>query len=173
MKRSGSPKRRKPLDRGSSAPLSRSKGLERGEGSLGRGKPLEGGGELRRTRKPRPKEGPLTIEEWARTVAVAADGRSAYSGERVAGYWRSDGPDLKYFHHVVPKGFLRERGLYSRVWDPRNGILLTPGEHDEHERRRRPIPYDRLPASAIEFANELGDWAVAYLEKTYPSRRLR
>ena len=172
MKRSGPPRRKKPL-RGPSAPLARSAPLGQGKARLGASAALAAGGGLRRTKKPRPKEGPLSIRDWAKVVAVLADGRSALSGEKVAGYWRSGGPDLKYFHHVVPKRLLRDRGLYDRVWDPRNGMLLTPGEHDEHERRRRPIPYDRLSASAIEFANELGDWAVAYLEKTYPSRRLK
>lgn len=54
------------------------------------------------------------------------------------------------------------------AWDPRNGMPLCRRCHDLHTTAARRIPRRRLPASAWEFAQELGERFVARLERTYP-----
>jgi hypothetical protein len=102
---------------------------------------------------------------WMQAVYQADHGRSVVSGEPVPFA-------IGAMHHVIPKYKLRERGLDGLVWgDPRNGVLVTIEEHSNHEAAGRRIPRACLPARTLEFVSELGDWADAYLDQTYPVPR--
>jgi hypothetical protein len=131
--------------------------VERGRGQLDRGQES-----LRKTRKTRPAEGPLDPATWARTVNAASGWRSILPPHtRVTD---ADPP-----HHVIPKHELRKRRLWHLVWDPRNGVAVTIGEHDDHERANRRIPRSALPSVVFSFAAECGDWALDHIERTYPN----
>jgi hypothetical protein len=54
------------------------------------------------------------------------------------------------------RGNYRRRKLDDLLMDPRNGILVRRYHHDQLERRLRAIPLDKMPADALEFADELG-----------------
>ena len=87
-------------------------------------------------------------------------------------------------HHVLPKQVIRQyvRGLRlpsveaiplskRLLSDTRNRLWLCEGPlgcHPQFENRRLVIPRDRVPQGAFEFAAELGERFVAWLEKRYP-----
>lgn len=62
------------------------------------------------------------------------------------------------------------RPLAALLNDPRNGIIACRDHHDRIENARIPIYRADLPARVWEFAAELGDRAVARLERDYPER---
>ena len=69
-------------------------------------------------------------------------------------------------HHVIEKRALRRRGLDEHLWDKRNRMSLCDHHHAQHTVAHKRIPYDLVPASALEFADELG---LTYLiERYYP-----
>lgn len=80
-------------------------------------------------------------------------------------------------HHVTPKRALKRYAKTSRLdrratlallWNPANGVPVCRRHHDEHERARRRIPRELLPAAAVAFARALE--LEPLLERTYPTR---
>lgn len=69
-------------------------------------------------------------------------------------------------HHVVYRQHVRRAG--GDEWDPRNALPLCEGCHARHHQRVRVIVVGELPASAVEFANELlGEAAGGYFARYY------
>lgn len=69
-------------------------------------------------------------------------------------------------HHIITQQALRKRGFTWSLWDTRNGLPICAHRHAQHTRAIQRIPYEALPQSAIEFANEVGlEWQ---LERYYP-----
>ena len=69
-------------------------------------------------------------------------------------------------HHVLPKRFLR--GLPESVrYDKRNVLGLHRHCHELHTTRAQRLPRSVVPESAWEFARELGDPYLFYLEQEY------
>lgn len=128
----------------------------------GRGK-LKRTGIRNRKRPQRPEEGPLTPREWGEEVYKLAAGLCTVTRTRVPRGARNTR------HHPLPKRFLRKRGLHHLVWDPRNGILVQPRVHEQHENGTRRIPYELLPARCRDFAAELGPWAEDELRRQHPA----
>lgn len=130
-------------------------------------------GELKRTgrlkpvgargRRPKPPEGPLTPQEWREAVWWACKGRTLLTGRPVA--LHSHSWDA---HHPIPKRKLPPQ----HKWDRRNGIVLSRNEHDNHTTRFRVIEFELLPPQAMEFAAELGDWAIAALLREHPLKEV-
>lgn len=118
----------------------------------------------------RPQEGPLTPAEWKRRV---------FDRQRP----RPDGPALCAVtgepldfvhddaHHPLEKRLLRDRGLYDRVWDERNGMAVKRRVHEGQTNGMRRIPREAVPQSAWEFAREVGPWAVARVEADHPPKK--
>jgi hypothetical protein len=74
-------------------------------------------------------------------------------------------------HHVVSQAALRKVAkrfgydLATLLWDERNGIAVCERCHSAHTSAKKRIPVSVVPASAFEFADELGlRWQV---ERTY------
>ena len=104
-----------------------------------------------RYRKPSEKE---RARAWRDAVMRSTGGLSVVSGETA-----------HECHHVIAKGFLRQRGLSEHVWDARNGVPLTRREHARHTSRLESIPLGCLPEQVFDFAAAHGlEW---YLEKNY------
>jgi hypothetical protein len=133
------------------------------------GKPLE-----RRTRlRAKPKE-PMSVEE---KLAAALFGRAdRHSACVVCGAtkWKAwqKGTKLEA-HHVVSKQKLKEiiktRGLDKTtvLWDTRNRLWVCGRPcHENHTTRFRPIPFSKVPRSALVFAAEYGLTYV--IERDYP-----
>ncbi len=71
-------------------------------------------------------------------------------------------------HHVVAKQALKRRGLVDWLYDTRNRLAVCEKRHMQHESGFRRIPRALVPASAEEFAGELGlDWL---LDRVYGRR---
>lgn len=130
--------------------------IQRGRGQLAR-KPM------RRTKRPqRPEEGPLSPREWFDEVWELSKGLCTVTRTRVP-------RELRYTrHHPLPKRVLRDRGLHHLVWDPRNGVLVQPKVHRQHENGTKRIPYEALPQRCKDFAAELGPWAEDRLKQCHP-----
>jgi hypothetical protein len=117
--------------------------------------------------KPKPKEGPLNPLEWKRRVFDRQRTRPggpalcAVTGEPLSFH-------VDEVHHPLEKTFLRERGLHMHVWDERNGMAVKRAIHNGHTNRSRPIRRSFVPASAFQFARELGPWAVARINEKHP-----
>lgn len=117
--------------------------------------------------KARPKEGPLSPLEWKRRVFERQRERPggpvlcAVTGEPLSF-------SVDEAHHPLEKTFLRERGLHDKVWDERNGMAVKRLVHNGHTNRSRPIRRIYVPASAYQFARELGPWAVARIDEKHP-----
>ena len=117
--------------------------------------------------KTRPPEGPLTPAEWKRRVfdrqreRPAGPALCAVTGEPLS-FAIDDA------HHVTPKSLLRECGLYHLIWDERNGLAVKRFVHSGHTSCMRPIPRSALLPCNLEFARELGPWALARIESSYP-----
>jgi hypothetical protein len=71
-------------------------------------------------------------------------------------------------HHITAKRHLKNHGLNSHMWDPRNGMGLCVYHHHRHEHWMQRVPYELVPDDAVEFADELG--LLALLEHDYPER---
>lgn len=171
-------------------PLKRSSGLhvdpakvrafvERGRAELARA-PLVNraspgrSGTLRASRTAKPPEGPMTPDEWRRAVYVASGGRCTMTASRAR-----DADDPRFHaHHVVPKRELRARGLYSWVWDARNGAWLWADAHERHENASQRVPSGRLPPAVWMFCAELdemdgSEWATALVQRLHPATGTR
>jgi hypothetical protein len=117
--------------------------------------------------KARPQEGPLNPLEWKRRIFERQRSRPggpvlcAVTGEPLSF-------SFDEAHHPLEKTFLRERGLHMHVWDERNGMAVKRAVHNGHTNRSRPIPRRFVPASAFQFARELGPWAVARINEKHP-----
>lgn len=63
-------------------------------------------------------------------------------------------------HHVVTQQVLRKHGFNDLRWATENGVPICDRGHGRHHSRHTPIPRERLPREAIEFAEglELGWW---------------
>lgn len=125
----------------------------------------------RRVNALRAEEGPLDPKTWRLQVSARCGMRCMVSRAR------ADDPFDPRFdaHHPLPKRELRARGLYGRVWDPRNGILLAAQVHQRHENGFKRVPLDVLPASVWEFCAELDRlegtrWATDLVARTHPPR---
>jgi hypothetical protein len=122
---------------------------------------------LRSSPKERPPEGPLTPSEWRRRVwdrqreKPGLPALCAVTGEPLS--WNAD-----EVHHPLDKRLLRAKGLSHRIWDERNGMAVKRQVHLDHTSRMRPIPRRFVPASAFEFAREIGLWAIARLNEDHP-----
>ena len=82
-------------------------------------------------------------------------------------------PDRVQGHHVLSQQVLRRHArrfgydVLVLLWDPRNGIPVCEPDHAAHTSAKRRIPLDVIPASAFEFADEIGlRWQV---ERDYPA----
>jgi hypothetical protein len=117
---------------------------------------------LKRQRRRRPPEGPLTRQEWEAEVYRLDGGLDIVTGELVRV------PRPSNFHHVVPKQTLRRAGLHHVVFDPDNGVTVADRTHSNHENAHRRIPREALPERALAFARRHG--FMDYIEKTYPTR---
>jgi hypothetical protein len=159
MKRSGPPKRRKPLrpDPEKVREFQR-RAQEKARETAKR--PGKGSTRLKRSKPQRPAEGPLSVEDYCYAVWALDRGECRGCGRRV--------PRGLIPHHPLPKQHLRKRKLYDVVWDPANGILLCETCHGNHESRAAVVPGDRLPARALEFVAARGSWAVEVLERAHP-----
>lgn len=117
--------------------------------------------------KERPKEGPLTPAEYKRRVferqreRLGGPSLCAVTGEPLSFH-------VDEIHHPLEKTFLRERGLHEHVWDDRNGMAIKRAIHNGHTNRSCPIRRRFVPASAYQFARELGPWAVARIDEKHP-----
>lgn len=118
---------------------------------------------LKRKRREKPAEGPLTPREWRRQVALRAHLRCAVT-RAIA-----EGPFDRRFevHHVISKDRLKKHGLHMKLWDPRNGVFIAQRVHQLHTDRVSVLPRSAIPASAWAFAAECGTWAERFIEENY------
>lgn len=167
-------KRRKPIQRvgglhrselGRSAEKAR-EFLQRGRQPFERTGGLGRGGGMRRASA---AEGPLTPAQWRQAVFDASGWRCILTGTRARSV------DDRRFdpHHPLPKRVLRDRGLFHRVWDSRNGILVRADVHRRHEDAFERIPAEKLPLSVWEFCAELDaesgyEWATLAVLRVHP-----
>lgn len=128
---------------------------------------------LARKRKARPKEGPLSPEDFKRAAYAASGGRCIITGTRARDPLD---PDF-HAHHPLPKRELRRRRLHAHVYDPRNAVFVTERVHMQHEtpgvRPEHRIPREKLPASVWAFCAEMDAtdgtrWATAMVERAHP-----
>lgn len=130
-----------------------------------RGKGLRRTGRPRASRVDRPKADPGFQTECA-GMRCAKCRRRGCQGHHVLGQ-QHIGDYVRGLRLDDAEAFALEEQLLS---DRRNRLPLCPDCHYEHEYE----PYGRLPrrfvpASAWEFAPELGTWAVVRLERDYPA----
>lgn len=93
--------------------------------------------------------GPLSPADYRLAAWDLAGGRSALSGRRVA---RLASSWVWQAHHPVPKQHLPN----DRKYDPRNSMVLLTAEHMAHEYTPGArIPFEKVPARALAFAEEL------------------
>lgn len=68
-------------------------------------------------------------------------------------------------HHVVSKQALKKRGWHVFLWDTRNKLDVCEGRHAQHTDGVAAIPFELVPAAALEFARDLElEW---YVERFY------
>lgn len=165
LRRSGELKRGGELKR---SDLNRA--TERAREFLQRGRQQLERTEFKRQPRPRPVEGPLSPAQWRVQVFEASEGMCIITGARAR-----DADDRRFqVHHPLPKRELRARGLFGRVWDPRNGVWLRRDVHARHELAFAPVPYTRLPAGVWEFCAELDaldgtKWATDLVLRHHPA----
>ena len=116
---------------------------------------------MKRRRKPRPPEGPLTPREWMLAAYRRTRSRDELRGEKVT-TWNSQ------VHHVLPKSWLRREGRLDLVWDERNSMVLVTEDHMAHEVAMRRIPRSAIRPDTWEFIREIGAPAEAQIERLYP-----
>jgi hypothetical protein len=105
------------------------------------------------------KVGPLSPGDWRREVWTLCEGMCIMTGEVFA--LNSPRWDA---HHCLPKQKLAPECKY----DIRNGVVLSRQAHNQHELRFEVIPFEKLPPYCMEFASELGSWAVEALLRAHP-----
>jgi hypothetical protein len=115
---------------------------------------------LKRTRK-RKSVGPVGPGQYRDMVWELCEGRCVVSGQIVGKY---DSHHIWESHHPLPKRHLDPHIRYN----PMNGIVLLKRIHERHESRIEVIPFEKLPPYCMEFASELGSWAVEALLRAHP-----
>lgn len=174
--------RRSPLTRRTG--LRRKQALDAPEQPLRRKAPLARGSlsPNRETSGERSKPpAPLSPGDVPFKALHAARGRPCGRCERARRF--SDGRPVRAagWHHWVPQQHLRAyvRGLrldpgiakqYLRrlLKDERNLYAVCSSCHQNAEHGNTPFTREEIPASAWDFARELGEWAVVRLERAYP-----
>ncbi len=106
-------------------------------------------------------EGPLDPLSWREAVWWVCGGTCVATGEPFMFYERAWDA-----HHPIPKRLLPPEVRY----DPRNGVVLARSAHAAHTSRFRVVPFEMLPDSCMQFAREIGGWAVAALLREHPSQ---
>lgn len=160
MKRTRLGNGQRSLERGSTFARER-KALKRGDG-LGRGKRLGRGRPRRRSDAER-----NAASEWHE--AVRSTGPCVKCG----------GPAGRWGHHLVPKGWLRRRGLADAIWgreNVANGVpICDPCHEGETNHASRISRADLGPHwwAAVEWARRLdaglpGEPVLSRLEREYP-----
>jgi hypothetical protein len=72
-------------------------------------------------------------------------------------------------HHVIAAQVLRrERAPSKYVRTALVCVLLCRRCHERHTSGMERVPFERLPPRVVEAAAELGEWAVARLEREHP-----
>lgn len=59
--------------------------------------------------------------------------------------------------------------LEAILWAPENGLALCSVCHARHTSAHARVPREALPDAALRFAEGLGEWAVARLDREYPA----
>jgi|HubBroStandDraft_5_1064220.scaffolds.fasta_scaffold48264_3 hypothetical protein len=103
--------------------------------------------------------GPLSPGDWRREVWALCEGTCIMTGE----VFSLNSPNWDA-HHCLPKQKLAPEYKY----DIRNGVVLSRQAHNRHELRFEVVPFEKLPTYCIEFASELGSWAVEALLRAHP-----
>lgn len=154
-----------------SKPLGRDKSLTRGKGPRAdpertRAFVERGRRRLRRRRRDRSGEGPLSPREWRVQVFELSGGRCIVTGARAR-----DAFDRRFHaHHPLEKELLPD----EHKWDPRNGVLVTVRAHERHTLAVDRIPRELLPARVWEFAREMDglrpgtQWATEAVCRLHP-----
>lgn len=151
--------------------------VQRGRGGLERsGFRRSAAKALAAKREVRALEGPLDPAEWRRQVFEASGRRCVVTGTRA----RDAADDRFHAHHPVSQDALRRRGLYGRLWDPRNGVLVAEEIHMGHEHTggEARIPREKLLQSVWDFARELDaedgtSWATEHVKRKHPAAGTR
>jgi hypothetical protein len=105
--------------------------------------------------------GPLSPSEWRTEVWRRCEGKCVMSGLPVSLY----GSIFEWSpHHPLEKQLLAPEIRY----DPSNGVVLTAVAHRRHTDAFERVPFEKLPPYCIEFASELGGWAVEALLRAHP-----
>ncbi|MCA1571242.1 MAG: hypothetical protein LC798_13165 [Chloroflexi bacterium] len=115
---------------------------------------------MKRGRRKRPPEGPLSRTDWEVAVYLLDAKRCIVTARRVPGRPSN-------FHHVVPKQRLRRDGRHDIVFDPANGVTVDERVHTWHETAYARIPRECLPERALRFAEEHGYGSI--IERFYPA----
>lgn len=121
------------------------------------------GKELKRRRREKLPEGPLSPHEWFLQVGGRSGWRCAVTRAKASSRF-----DRRFeAHHIIPAARLRRHGLHMKLWDPRNGLYVAQRVHVAHTNAFERIPRSALPSSVYAFAAECGGWAERYLEQHY------
>jgi hypothetical protein len=133
---------------------------------------------LKRHKPLRAKWKPVPADKQAWGGTRPSKGRSQFRARTPANRFdcaRGCGQRARTWHHWVPKHAIRREvpagAVTSTLRDERNLTPLCFRCHMDGEAvaGSRPFTAGEIPASAWEFARELGTWAVLRLEQ-YPTR---
>lgn len=101
-------------------------------------------------------------QEW-REATIGRVCLNCGSGDKIAG------------HHAITQQTLRHNAAarsnkpFPMVrWDLRNLVPLCASCHAYHHHRSRVVLFEKLPESCMDFAQELGPWAVEALLRAHP-----
>lgn len=105
--------------------------------------------------------GPLSPSEWRYEVWRRCGGKCVMTGETVHPF----GSIFEWSpHHPLEKQLLAPEIRY----DPRNGVVLIAKAHRRHTDAFERVPFEKLPDSCMDFAEEQGSWAVEALLRAHP-----
>lgn len=105
--------------------------------------------------------GPLSPSEWRTEVWMRCKGQCIMTGESVPLH----GSIFEWSpHHPIEKQLLAPEVRY----DPRNGVVLSAKAHRRHTDAFERVPFEKLPEYCMEFAEEIGPWAVEALLRAHP-----
>lgn len=135
--------------------------LQRGASTLSRGAGAK-----------KPQVGPLTPSAWKKAVWERQAREQGRPNQ--APVCAVTGEELNFIHddahHPLEKRLLKARGEQHRMYDPRNGMFVKARVHGGHTSGMDRIPRSAVPASAFEFAREVGPWALARIESDHPPK---